>query len=132
MIRYSSSTLPKTYLPLIHSHWKRSLRKGNDYFNLVKPDAYYSAYTAYIDRILDEPGTAVRMAVLAEDYDVVLGFAVTRGRILDYVYVQKDFRRVGIGSSLVPADIDTITHLTKTALTIWGSKYPGWTFNPFA
>lgn len=116
---------------MIFSKWLRSLRYGNDFFKLIDPEAYYSRYEAMIQRILRAPETEVRLAVLSDDHDVVLGFSVSRGSALDYVHVHKIQRRQGIGKNLVPDGITTITHLTKTRLTIWGSKYGEWKFNPF-
>lgn len=132
VVRYGGRHLPLGYVGFVHSRWKRSLRQGNDYFLLVRPGDYFDAYNRYLPRILESPECAVRLAVLADDPDVCVGFSVTRGKILDYVYVQSEFRRRGIAQHLVPKDIEVITHLTRTAMTIWGSKYKGWAFNPFA
>ncbi len=110
----------------------RSLRYGNDWWRRVNADDYYANYDVYIDRLLHQPGTTVRLAVLAQAHDVVLGFSICRRNILDYVHVQADMRSQGIGSSLVPGDITTFTHLTKTGSTIWDHKKYDWTFNPFA
>ncbi len=131
VVRYAGALLPDSYRSMIFARWMRNLRHGNDYFRLIKPDAYYAAYGRFIERILKDPRCAVRLAVLADDADVCLGFSVCRAKTLDYVYVQKDYRMIGIGKSLVPADIDTITHLTKTGLLLWSNKYSGWHFNPF-
>ncbi len=126
---------------MIYSKWLRSLRFGNDYFKLADAAAYYEAYQRYITNILQV--ATVRLAVISDDEDVVIGFAVVRNNILDYVHVLRlrlksitgfdvvDYRRRGIGTKLVPKNIDTVTHLTRTALTIWGSKYSHWKFNPF-
>lgn len=132
VVRYAAICLPSTYRNLILSRWKRSLKNGNDYFKLVEPRAYHRSYDLYISRVMASPAAAIRLAVLDEDSDVVLGFSVCRGSVLDYVHVHKDNRRLGIARNLVPSGIDTITHLTRTGMTIWGSKCPGWTFNPFA
>jgi ribosomal protein S18 acetylase RimI-like enzyme len=121
---------PEQYRSYVLARWKRGLRYGNDYFRLIKPEAFYAAYELYLTNLL--PEATCRFAVLASDHDVCLGYSVTRGSVLDFVHVHKDYRRRGIGKRLVPAGIDTISHLTKTALTIWGSKYPGWSFNPYA
>jgi hypothetical protein len=71
--------------------------------------------------------------VLTDDPDVILGFSVYRRNVLDYVYVHKHHRRIGIATTLVPAGVDTITHVTKNALTIWGSheRARSWKFDPF-
>lgn len=132
------------YRNLIFSKWLRSLRHGNEYFKLIDPPAYYEAYGIYINRILNNPQAWIRLAVITEDPDVVLGFCVFRETVLDYVHVLRiriktekgfditDYRRRGIGSKLIPKGIETFTHLTRTWLTIWGSKYGHWKFNPFA
>lgn len=132
VLAYRGADLPDEYRGILFAGWLRSFRHGNDYFRLVVPDKYYKTYHRYISTILENPETTVRLAVLSDDKDVVLGFSVSRGGILDYVYVNKDQRRQGIAKSLLPPEVDTITHLTKTALTIWGSKYGDWKFNPFA
>ncbi len=132
VVRYAAAHLPAEYRDLIYSRWKRSLRYGNDYFRLIKPDAYYAAYDSYIRGLLAQATADIRLAVLSDDHDVVLGFSVVRSNVLDYVHVHQHQRRMGIGRALVPEGIDTITHITKTGLTIWGSKFPQWAFNPFA
>ena len=131
VIAYRGFELPKEYENLIYAKWLRSFRFGNDYMKLAEPSSYYAAYHRYIENILKTADCTVRLAVLTEDKDVVLGFSVARGATLDYVHVQKEQRRMGIGTSLVPDGIATISHLTKTGLTIWGSKYGHWRFDPF-
>lgn len=123
---------PEQYRALVYSKWLRSLRYGNDFFKLVQPSAYWEAYTRYLDVIFAKPRTILRLAVLTGDRDVVLGFAVIRDSILDYAHVHKDLRRQGIARALVPEHIDTITHLTRIGLAIWGNKGKKWKFNPFA
>ncbi len=116
----------------VFSKWLRSLRYENDYYKLIDAERYWPTYQRFVASLLDKPETTLSMAVLADDPDVILGFAVYRGTVLDYVYVHKHQRRHGIGRALVPKDIDTITHLTRTGLSIWGSKGGAIKFNPFA
>lgn len=132
VIAYRSRDLPESCRNLVFSKWLRSLRHGNDYFRLTDSHAYFKAYDRYIAKILGEIDTAVRLAVLSDDHDVVLGFSVSRANVLDYVHVHKDHRKMGIGTNLIPKGVDTITHVTRTGMSIWGSKYPRWKFNPFA
>ncbi len=116
----------------VFAKWLRSLRYENDFFKLIESKAYWLTYQRLVSAILDKPETKMHLAVLTEDPDVILGFSISRGNVLDYVYVHKHQRRLGIGARLVPPGIDTITHVTKTGLTIWGTKYGQWKFNPFA
>ncbi len=124
--------LPECYQNMIYSKWLRSLRYGNDYFKLIESTAYYATYQKYIQAILHRPQTVVRLAVLSDDADVVLGFSVSEASVLHYCHTHKDNRNQGIASSLVPFEVKTITHLTKSGLMIWNSKLPNAIFNPFA
>lgn len=144
VIHFRGAELPAQYRNLLYSKWKRSLRHGNDFFKLCDPIAFYEAYEIYISTIFSRPDSIVRLAVLDDDEDVVLGFSISRKHILDYVHVLRvrlngergveivDYRRQGIGTALIPEGITTFTHVTRTGLSIWGSKCGHWKFNPFA
>jgi hypothetical protein len=131
ILMYSAHELPKEYRNLIYSKWQRSLRYGSRFFNMIDSKAYYAASEKIVSNILHRIDAVVRMAVLSDDHDVVLGFSVARGSVLDYIYVHVDQRRMGIGTNLLPKGIDTISHLTNTGLAIWKTKYRGWKFDPF-
>ncbi len=132
IISYPAKDLPKEFHAFVYSKWLRSLRQGNDFFKMVHAEDYYRAYHHYLTALFSRPDAVIRLAHLSDDQDIVLGFSFCRGSVLDYVYVQKDFRRMGIGRLLVPKQIDTISHVTRTGLTIWGSTCGHWKFNPFA
>jgi GNAT superfamily N-acetyltransferase len=136
VISYAAHKLPEEYVSLIFSKWLRSLRFGNPLFKNIKSEAFYTQYHAYIENLLKKPDSIVRLAVLTDDPDVVLGFSVCREDVLDYVYVHKDHRNVGIAKSLMPKNrkITTMTHITMIALEIWrkNPKYKYLEFNPFA
>lgn len=129
---YLGKSFPKQYENLIYSKWMRSLRKGNDYFKLIDSASYYKTYQHYLGYVLNRDFTIVRLAILSEDSDVVLGFSVSEKNILHYCYTNVDMRKQKIALSLVPFEVQTITHLTKTGMTIWNKKFPNAIFNPFA
>lgn len=106
---FSGSQLPKDYEPLIYSSWLRSLRYGNDHLRNVKANLYYPRYHNYVSAVLADPQAEIRLAVLGDDSDVILGYSVSRGTSLDFVWVQKDQRRQGIGSALTPDCIERWT-----------------------
>jgi len=134
VISYPSRDLPTNYIALVYSKWLRSLRFGNPLFKNIESDAFYREYHKYIESLLEKPLSVIRLAVLSDDHDVVLGFSVSREAIIDYVHVHMDHRRVGVGRSLLPAHTTTMTHITMTSLTIWRNnpKYEHLIFNPFA
>lgn len=131
---YPAKKLPKEYHHLLFSRWMRSLRFGNNFFRKIKSDHFYKNYELYIQKLLDKPDSIVRLAVLTDDHDVVLGFAVSREDVLDYVHVHTDYRRIGIGTNLIPQGITAFSHLTATGIIIWQTKlkYKELKFEPFA
>lgn len=133
IIFFPGAKLPESYKSVVFSRWLRSLRFGNDYFKLIDSDSYYPSYHGYIESLIAHPLCIISFAVLSDDEDVVLGWSVQRGNVLDYVHVQKDYRRNYISTALVnPTTISRITHLTKTGMSIWASKLSSAKFNPFA
>jgi hypothetical protein len=134
IIAIPGQILPAQYTNMVYSKWLRSQRFGNDYFRLIDSDSYYKAYQKHISYVLAQPDCLVRMAVLDDDADVVLGFAITRNKIVDYCHTQRDYRRIGICHSLL-SDIGdgtgwTISSVTKIAMLLW-CKAPKAIFNPF-
>lgn len=132
VIVYKSTKLPKQYHGLIFSRWLRSFRLGNAFLKKAEPGSYYRHYQKYLEILLSKPESEVRLAVLTDDHDNVLGFSVTRGEILDYVHVQFNHRRHGIAKKLIPEAITTITHTTKLAIGILrNNDHYHFKFDPF-
>jgi len=127
---YPATQLPEQYHNLVVAPFLNSLRYGNDLFKLIDKEAYYSAYSRFITILLSRPMCAVKLAVLEDD--TVLGWSMYEGKTLHYVWVKKEVRRQGIGRSLLPEVVDTISHVTNKGLNIWVNKWPEWRFNPFA
>lgn len=134
ILAYPAKELPSQYTAMVFSKWLRSLRFGNPVFKAINSDDFYKDYHAYLENLLKKPDSIVRLAVLSDDLDVVLGFSVSREDVLDYIHVHKDQRKMGIAKLLMPTGVTTMTHLTKTAMEIWqtNSKYKHLKFNPFA
>ncbi len=109
---------------------KRFLRK----LKKEKLRAYFADYHKFIENLLAKDGSTIRLAVLSDDHDVVLGFSVSREDVLDYVHVQMDNRKLGIAKMLVPSRTTTVTHMTNLATGIWqeNPNYKHIKFNPYA
>lgn len=131
VLSFKARELPAAYRNMIFSKWLRSLRYGNDYFRLIDQNSYFDNYHRYIEILLARPSSMVHLAALSDDRDVVLGFSVTEHTALHYVHVQKDHRNCGIGTALIPAKIEWITHLTKAGMSIWNAKMKEANFDPF-
>jgi len=120
---------------MILAQWLRSLRHLNDYFKLIDQNIYYGSYEPYIKSILQRTNTEVRLALLSDEPDVVLGWAVIENNTLHYVHVKEDqycsFRNKGIATQLIPKEIKQFSHVTSHWLKIWPKKFSELTFNPF-
>lgn len=134
ILSFPAAQLPSYYVSMIYSKWLHSLRYGNDAYKKIKSKTYYDNYHDFIENLLKKPDSIIRLAVLSSDHDVVLGFAVSREDVLDYIYVHQDYRNNKIGANLIPGGITTFSHITKIAKNIWQSnaKYKKLQFNPFA
>lgn len=131
VIVFQGSLTPKKYEHMIYSKWLRSLRYGNDYFKLINSDNYYETYKRFIKVLIGRAGSMVRLAVLSEDHDVVLGWSLIEKDVLHYVHVQSEQRMKGIGKSLVPIEVKSFSHITRTGMNIWHNKLPNAQFDPF-
>lgn len=120
---------PVEFIPYVFAKFKRSLRHGNDYFSLMDQESFSKAYDEYISSLIAR--SVLRLAHLKSDMDNLLGFSIVEGSTLHYVFVQAEFRRIGIGKLLVPEKIERLTHLTKMGMMLWSSKLPEAKFSPF-
>lgn len=112
--------------PFIYGTMLRGLYHGCDLYNEIEPNAFYDNYGKIIDKLL---ATAdVQVSCLTDTPDVILGYSIRRGEILDWVFVKKAWRNYGIGRSLT-SEISTCTHLTNVGLSI--KKKKNIIYNPF-
>lgn len=126
----------------IYSSWLMGQYYGNlpgkggnkkpsfDYLGSIDKNAFMKNYHSYIEAVLKFPETCIRVACLKEDEDVILGYSVFHGPVLNWVMVKPDWRGLGIMNDLVPKGISWTTSLTKIGFDIM--KKRNWGFNPWA
>jgi hypothetical protein len=132
ILSFTGKDVPPQYHSVILSNWLRTLRFGNPVFKQIDSFVFYKHYEFNLKRKLRDGSCIVRLAVLTEDNDVVLGFSVHHKNVLDYISVKKNMRRNGIARALLPQGIEKFTHFTKTGALIWQEKFKNWKFDPFA
>ena len=109
--------IPRDYIPeedeaYIFSSWRNS-----SYYSALQkpkglPETFFSKQSQKIANILKN--AKVRIACLDESPKTIIGYSVSTGKHLDWIYVKSDYRKVGIGKILMPKDIETFTdQLTK-------------------
>ena len=116
--------------PFIYASWLRGLKHGNDYFELIENEAYFKHQHDTIESILDDFEVTVKIACLKEDPAVVLGYVVYKYTRLDYVFIKKSWRSIGLARDLVPKDITTVSHITKVGVSLL-RKHNHVRFNPY-
>lgn len=119
----------------IYASWLKGLLYGGDELYRKVPQAvYFLNHHRVIEGILVSKATKVKVAVLKEDPDVILGYAVYReagGQIvLDFVFVKKSWRNIGIAKSICPSQIYAVSSLTRVGSSIL-KKHPQVIFNPY-
>lgn len=115
----------------IFATWLRGLRYGNSWFEAIDTKVYFTIYHKIIEKVLLKPTTSIKIACLKDDIDVVLGYSIYEGTRLDWVFVKKAWRGIGIAKSLIPGDTQVVSHLTNTGLLML-KKHPNVAFNPFS
>jgi hypothetical protein len=110
--------------------WLRGLYYGDSWFSQIPKDAFMAHYHTFLEALLNRPGVQVMVCCLKDDDDVILGYSVLGLDSLHWVFVKSAWRKIGIGRSLVPTNIKTVSHLTQVGRSLL-RKVPGVAFNPF-
>ena len=108
----------------------RGLYYGDSWFSLIPKDAFMMNYKHIAEALLNKH--LVKVACLKEDKDVILGYSILSKdfQTLHFVFVKSAFRKQGIGRSLIPHSISTVTHLTTLGKSLM-NKLSNCVFNPF-
>lgn len=112
--------------------WLRGLYYGDTWYREIKKSIFMANYHNFLEIILSRPNTSISVACLKDEPSVILGYAVMRNDkpVLHWVFVKKPWRSIGISKLLIPADTQSVSHLTKTGLGIL-RNHPSVDFNPF-
>lgn len=112
----------------VYSTWLKGLYYGNEWFHEIPKDLYFKKYHQIIERILARPTCEIICAVLKEDEDVILSFAVYEGKTLHWVFTKSAWRKFGLAKMVIPECITQVSIITKVGKAI---KPKQWEFNPF-
>ncbi len=117
-------------LPFIYSTWLKGLRWGNPYFKQIDQDSYFKGQHRIIEGVLKNPATNVSVMCTKDELGVIIGYAVSTGKTLHFVYLKQEWRGQGLAKDLVPKDFNTVSSFTRVGLSIL-KKYPGVIINPY-
>lgn len=129
---------PKSDEGFLYTTWLNGLYYGSDtvkkFFDVIdiSQNEFFEKYRKIIKIILSCESVKIRLAVLAKDPDIILGYSVSdiiQGEpTIHYVFVKEAWRKMGLARELVPKDIKRCTHLTKVGKSI---KPKEWVYSPF-
>lgn len=123
-LEYSVSVIKRpmriTDKPFIFSTWRNQL-----YYESAKPvtqppKMYFKKATEMIKQVLEHAQCTV--ACLESEPDLIIGYSVSSGPHLHWVYVKKDYRNKGIASLLATEITSCDYDLTKTGNTLAKKK----------
>lgn len=115
----------------IMSTMLKSLYYGDSWFTRILKNIFMTNYHRLLQNIFTNKKVTIKVACLSDAKDVILGYAIYRDQILDYVYVKQDWRKIGIAKTLIPTNISQCSHLTKVGEAIIKSKASHIVYNPF-
>jgi hypothetical protein len=127
----------RNYMPedrsFILACWLRGLYYGNTFFGEIPKSIFMEHYHKVLERFIDNPKVTITVSCLKDDPQVILGYSVTRvsakgEKVLDWVFVKTAWRQIGIAKSLVPSDLQVVSHVTKLGRILKPSHV---TYNPF-
>lgn len=107
----------------------RGLYYGDSWFSEIKKSVFMTTYHGVGEAMLSTPGMTVKVACLRDEPDAILGYCIYSKHILNYIFIKRAWRNIGLATMLLPAGITQVSHLTKTGLAITRKK--NWDFNPF-
>lgn len=109
--------------------WIESLRHGNDLYREIPEHILFENYRTLIGQIILKPGIEIKIACLREEPGLIIGFSISHGNVLHYVYVREPWRRIGIAREIVSCETKYVTHITFIGMDIKRKK--NLIFDPF-
>lgn len=110
----------------------RGVYYGDSWFNRIPKDIFMANYKKVIEALLAPGKCTIKVACPKGETDIIIGYSILSPdyQTVHWVYVKKDWRKNGIGKSLVPAHPLAVTHLTDIGFTLL-PKLQTAVFDPF-
>jgi len=118
---------------LILATFLRGLYYGDSWYSFIPKNIFMDNYKLIAAALVESPNTAIKVACLPDEPDVILGYSILSSnyQTVHWVYVKSAWRLKGIGRSLTPQHPTYVSHLTMLGKSLL-NKLPNTTFNPFS
>jgi hypothetical protein len=110
----------------------RGLYYGDSWFSSIPKDIFMDSYGRVANRLVSDPRVSIKLAVLREDPDVILGYSLVSKdqQAIIWAYTKSAWRKQGIARSLIPSNPLYVMHLSELGKQLL-PKLPSAVFNPF-
>ncbi len=111
----------------------RGVYYGNEFYSMIPKAIFMEKYKVVAETLLrDLTKTVVKVASLKDDPSTIIGYSILSSdyQTIHFVYVKKDFRKMGVGRSLVPRHPVAYSHFTTLGKEL-AKKFNNVIFNPF-
>lgn len=123
----------------IYATWLRSYRFSSQFAKKISNEVYFHWHHLVIDRIKERGGEFL-IACPLDEPGVILGFMCTESvqdvKNVHFIYVKKQFRKMGVADALVDAsrvDLDKVRFTHWTTDVDWMiKKFPKLTYDPYS
>ncbi len=105
----------------------KGLYYGSRFWAEVDQDSFFKNYEPFLKSLMLK--TTIKVACLDDDKDVILGWVMYHNETLDFIFVKKSYRKLGIAKLLYPQGITTVSQITDQGNSI--RKQMKLKFNPF-
>lgn len=116
----------------IYSTWLQGVRYSNYLFRAIPEDVFYPLYKKLVTKVLQKQETKPQIACLSDAPEVIVGYCIRESHpdysTVHWVYVKKEWRKLGVASRIFPKDTKIVTHLTKVGMAV---KPKNVVYNPF-
>lgn len=111
----------------------RGMYYGDSWFSFIPKQIFMTNYKPVAEALVNGNKTAIKIACLKEDPDVILGYSILSADYLTihFCFVKAAWRQKGIARSLLPKYPTAVTHLTRLGRDLL-PKLENTIFNPFA
>lgn len=122
-----------TDLGFVKDSWRGTFHLGGYGAQDAEREHYHEEMTRLFERLFKRDRSRVRIRVACDpkDQDSILGFAVTSGDELHFVYVRQDFRKLGVARALLEdLGVKKFTFATRSGVVRLKPRERGWAFTP--
>jgi hypothetical protein len=105
----------------------KGLYYGSKFWAEIDQDCFFKNYEPFLKTLMLKFN--IKVACLEDDPDVILGWIMHHNETVDFVFVKKSYRKLGIARLLWPDNVTTVSHITDIGNAV--RKKMNLKFNPF-